>query len=172
MYSICTVWFLCITNSCITLYTGPSPPRRVDGSVTGPKVVQLTWVEPAEPNGIISQYTVYGSVQEIPIIGGGPAPKPRKLPSPVTPFVNVMRNMCACIMSSFNTCLVQLNLFSVFWTFFLAATYSWYVIIAIMYANMKQIIIFGAWLGQSFFNYSGKCNSIDMILLIVSVHLL
>lgn len=39
--------------------SAPSPPRSVSVRIVAPYVVEVSWREPAEPNGIVRNYTVY-----------------------------------------------------------------------------------------------------------------
>ncbi|XP_060788647.1 integrin beta-4 isoform X2 [Neoarius graeffei] len=50
---------------CQTLEDVPSEPGRLAFNVIGPTVTQLSWAEPAEPNGVITQYeVVYTPINE------------------------------------------------------------------------------------------------------------
>lgn len=43
----------------------PSEPGRLAFNVIGPTVTQLSWAEPAEPNGVITDYeVVYTPINE------------------------------------------------------------------------------------------------------------
>uniref|UniRef100_A0A8B9LFC2 Integrin beta n=1 Tax=Astyanax mexicanus TaxID=7994 RepID=A0A8B9LFC2_ASTMX len=50
---------------CQTLEDVPSEPGRLAFNVIGPTVTQLSWAEPAEPNGVITEYeVVYTPINE------------------------------------------------------------------------------------------------------------
>ena len=59
--------------------------------VAGPYTVEIQWTEPAEPNGIITNYTVYVSQQPTAVVAPiAPfVPAAFGAPEPVEPFTKV-----------------------------------------------------------------------------------
>lgn len=43
----------------IIFHTAPSPPRDVSVRMVTPTIAEVSWREPAVPNGVVTQYTVY-----------------------------------------------------------------------------------------------------------------
>ena len=45
--------------STVNYYAAPSAPRDVTVTLIAPQVVEVRWMVPASPNGVITHYTVY-----------------------------------------------------------------------------------------------------------------